>query len=246
MKQNRIDLLLLIYTFLAMAVCFPAALYHVVMFFYEKGLLHFLVGFGAIIVGAALIFLAVLRSKGYKLKYYFSRKKFKFLVAKALVNFNLKNYKFAQVFIKTRKPIYYSTGKLFYEETSFGDEYRDPAIKQKIILLYSVLLKSIKEGTGFDGFIDDFKNMDFESDWQAYTYMCNESLSKELQYIISEVYMLTDFCFSPENTQEVIVNNEKTKAVLAQIFNPILFNFEQELESVLERLSGFKEDNNAR
>ena len=242
MKQNRIDVILITYTMLAMAVFFPVSLYHGIMFFYEKGLLHFLVGFGSIILCAIFIFLATLRTKGYKLKYYFARKKFKFLVAKALVNFNLKNYKFAQVFIKTRKPLFYKTGKLFYEEKIFGEEYRDPNIKHKIILLYSVLLKNIKDGTGFDGFIEDFKSLDFESAWQAYIYMCNESISKELQYIISEVYMLTNFAFLEENTQENCLANMKIKSVLMQIFNPILMNFEKELEEVALKLVGLDEE----
>ena len=240
MKQKKTDFLALVYILVVMAICFPMALYYVAMFFYAHKILDFVIGFSAILVGVIFTFLTIMREKGYKFKYFFSRKNFKFLVAKSLVKFNLKNYKFAQVFTKTRKPIYYQTGRIFYKEEVFGEEYRDPQIKQKIIVLYSLLLKNIREETGFEGFFDDVLVADVESNFQAYYYMCNDSISKELQFIIMEVYKMTDFGFLEEKTEQEIRYNIKTRAVLEHIFNPLLFNFESELENVILKLTNME------
>lgn len=243
MKKDKNFILIGLYAFLACGILFPLSILFLTFCISENNTLYLLGMIPTLILSVVLMMYSILLEKGYKLKYVLARKRFKLLVAKSLVKFNLKNVKFAKVFTKTRKPLFYSTGKLYYDENYFGEEYRDPKIKTKIILLYSTLLNNIKEGGGFYGFFDDLQTMDFDSTWQAYMYMCNESLSKELQYIISEVYMLTNFCLIQGGSSTEIESYNKTRAVIEYVFNPILANFETELERVSERLiSDFKEE----
>lgn len=196
--------------------------------------------FLAAIIGTIVMvvfgFLTWSSSRGYKIKHIFAKKKFNKQIVEALIKFNLPNAKFAQVFKKSRKPIFYQTGNIFLKETFFGEVYRNKKIKNKVLILYSELLKNIKNGEGFVGFIKDVEKMNFDSGWQINYFMCNDSISKELQYIICEVFLMTDFCLTCN--QFDLERKEKIDSdinVLNNIFSPILFNFESELECVLKR-----------
>lgn len=180
--------------------------------------------------------LARLKYKGYSLKYYFSNKRYEKEIAESLTKFIGAPEWFISEFKRETKRRYRFDGHLFSRDTN-DIIYKDKKAKAIILELYQKLYNSILSKQGFIEFFNEAESMNFESSWMMHNYMTNDLISNELDYLINQVYLKTDYNIYDNGLSKTFTekNNQIIKD-LNEVYSPLLFNFKDEIEAIINLL----------
>lgn len=205
---------------------------------------------GCIVSGLCLflclffMFMLLIENRYYKLKYYFLGKNFKKQVEESLSKFKNADEEFKKEFVKSRKPIYRSTGKIFYENDGLNLSawlFKDDKNVKNFQNAYSALYNNITNKKGFVGFCKKIEGASFNSGWEVHSFFENDLTSNELRYLLNQVYILCDFCVSDNGLSENFTKqNNKNIKELDDVYSPILFGFKKEIGETLKKISGNK------
>ncbi len=180
--------------------------------------------------------LARLKYLGYSLKYYFSNKKYNQEIIKSLAKFEGAPQTFIDKFKNTTKRRYRYAGYLFSRDC-LDAIYKDKKAKETILDLYTKLYNCILSRGGFIEFFKQIENLNMDS-WEIHNYMLNDLISNELDYLLDEIYCLTDYTVYDNGlSTEFTKRNKQMIEELNEIYSPLLFNFKQEIEQVLKKLN---------
>ncbi len=195
-----------------------------------------------LVLSVAFYVLAMMKFKGYKLKYVHN-KEFKTLINESIKKFKNAPKWFIENYTEDTKIIYQKTGKLFFKEDNDW-LYRDEFYKDKIIKAYKMLYDSIVSKGGFVQFCVNLtkditlSEQEEYDEWNAHLFFNLDLISGELVYLMNEVFKLNYFfLFGDECPEEYTLKNEYYKVVLNDIYSPILFGFEDEVKSVLGKIT---------
>lgn len=186
--------------------------------------------------------LAIMKFKGYKLKN-MHNKEFTLLINESIKKFKNAPDWFIQNYIEDTKTTYQKTGKLFFKEDNDW-LYRDEFYKDKIINAYKMLYDSIVSKGCFVQFCVNLtkdiilSEQEGYDEWNVHLFFNLDMISGELVYLMNEVFKLNYFfLFGDECPEEYALKNEYYRVVLNDIYSPILFGFEEEVKSVLEKIT---------
>lgn len=179
--------------------------------------------------------LARLKYKGYQLKYYFCNKKYNQEIVDVLAKFEGAPQSFIEELRHDTKRRYRYAGYLFSRD-SVDRIYKDKEAKNIISKLYTKLYEAIKSKGGFVEFFKEIENLDLDS-WEINHYLSTSLISDEFDYLLAKVYILTDYTIYDNGlSEEFTKRNNKMIEDLNEIYSPLLFNFKDELENVLNKL----------
>lgn len=197
-------------------------------------------------VFAGLYCLSMYKAKGYKLKYLILGKNYKANLDDSLQKFKGGPEEFISQFKKERKTVYRKTGKIFFDHNT-DSLYKNATATEKIPKLYGLLYKSVLSGGGFVEFINSININDFESGWECNEYLTSDLISAELRYLINEVYRMTDFSLVDNGYSEQYSKRlQETIKKLNEEYSPMLFNFNDELKILVERLTTLTKKENSK
>lgn len=146
---------------------------------------------------------------------------------------------FKENYESSKRRIYKQTGKI-YANPECGWIYRNKNSKNLVLRGYKTLLKSVKSRGGFYEFCKDLEDITDGDDIYGNTYelqacMCNDLISSELRYLISEVYYVSYFRVYDNRMSADYTNlNNEIIRKLNEVYSPALFHFEEELENVIK------------
>lgn len=179
--------------------------------------------------------LARLKYLGYQLKYYFSNKKYNQEIVNVIKKFEGAPQEFIDKLKRDTKRTYRYAGYLFSRDT-LDKIYKDKKSKQIITDLYTKLYNSILSKGGFIEFFEQIESLNIDS-WELNEYICNKLISDELDYLLTQVYWLTDYTiYDNKISEDFTKRNNKMIEDINNIYSPLLFNFKNEVEDVLEKL----------
>ena len=236
MKKWRInDVLKTLFAVLAVA-SFAVAICSVVFCVINLSIWLILTSALCFVLSVCLYWLAVLKHRGFQLKYYFSNKRYNEEIEKSLIKFKGAHQTFIDEFKHRTKIRYRYAGYLFSRDLN-DQIYKDKKSKEIIFSIYEKLHNSILSKGGFIEFFKELESLNFESNWLVYNYMINDLISNELEYLITAVFNLTEFTvYDNELSKEFTERNNQTIEDINEIYSPILFNFKNEIEDVLKKL----------
>ncbi len=179
--------------------------------------------------------------KGYQIKYMWLGKKFKEQFAEALKKFNTTDEDFIESFKKSAKINYKRNGSVFNQDYSSSWVYRSDEHIPMLKDVFKALNDSVESKGGFVEFIDYF-NQKGDSGYQIYSYLSLDILSKELYYLIEDVFHYTDFCLIDIGLSgEFEEKNNAMKKRLTEVYSKILFEFADEVKELAAKVAGLKE-----
>lgn len=194
---------------------------------------------GAIATPIVIIAIALLILEGYRLKlrYLIPTKRYKTMIAESIAKYEGAPEDFIAKYIKTRKALYRRTGSID-DDIDNTWVYREKDGLTKAHTLYHTLLDSIKSKGGFYEFCDKITDSTvFESAWDVHSYAYIDIISTELRYLLMEVFYLNEFTVADNglSASYTRVNQEKIQK-LNKIYTPLLYNFEDEIQSLCDTL----------
>jgi len=190
----------------------------------------------SVVICVVFYYLARLKYRGYKLKYFFSNKKYNEEIEESLTKFKGAPEWFISEFKYETKRRYRYAGYLFSRDTN-DLIYKDKTSKDTILSLYQKLYQSIVSKQGFIEFFDEIEKMNFESSWFIHNYMINDLISNELEYLLDNVYNKTNYTIFDNGLSSTFTerNNQIIKEI-NEVYSPLLFNFKDEIETILMKL----------
>ncbi len=200
----------------------------------------FVLSIVSLLLFAFFFFMLMLENKYYKLKYFFLGKNFNNQIEESLSKFKNIDEEFKKKFVKTCKPVYRRTGKIFYDDAENNYSawiFKDKKNIDRLELLYVALLSCIKNKKGFVGFCKRLERTKFSSSWEIFSYFDNDLCSNELRYLLGEVYALCEFNVADNGLSESFTkqNNQNIK-ILDDIYSPILFGFRKEITAIVKKI----------
>lgn len=178
-------------------------------------------------------------NKGFKVKFIFAKKEFNKQLQASLEKFGTTDETFVSEFTKTAKRLFKKTGKIFYEENNDWIFQSEICLAQ-IPNIFQVLSDCIKSKKGFPELIDKFESFDLD-EYEFLAIFETDMVPNELGYLMNQVYTFTSFNLkntglSDSYTKEI---DEKIKT-LNDVYNPMLFRFEKDIENVLKKVKNKK------
>lgn len=180
----------------------------------------------------------------YKMKYSFLGRKYKTLIKKSLQKFDGADETFKKDYVKWCKDNYKKSGKIEYVDPIYGNAYFHNFYlykeKKNVLRLKNILLllkDCVRSRKGFLEFFERLQGADTESPYSAYEYLQVEMLPTEFRYLIQRVYAETSFNLCDVGLSKTYTEkNEELKKKTTEVFDPILFSFEDEIETALSFL----------
>ena len=184
-------------------------------------------------------FMAWLTHKNYKLKFFLFRKSLKEQVQTSLAKFNTTNKEFIKEFEEHSKEFYKNLGKIYNFINIPILEKKDETEMRDALKVYSELVHCVKNKTGIETFFNEIEKLNF-SRQKKYFLIFNDLLSNELLYFFTQLNKLTFFTFHDnELCEEFTKINEKNKEIVKSVYDPILYNFENELDEVMKKMESY-------
>ena len=184
-------------------------------------------------------FMAWLTHKNYKLKFFLFRKGLKEQMQTSLAKFNTTNKEFINEFEEHSKEFYKNSGKIYNFINIPIFENQDETEKQDTLKVYSELVHCVKNKTGIETFFNEIEKYNFTRQ-KKYFLIFNNLLSNELLYFFTQLNKLTFFTFHDnELCEEFTKINEKNKEIVKSVYDPILYNFENELDEVMKKMESY-------
>lgn len=184
-------------------------------------------------------------SQGYFLKYYYNKKEFEKQYNEALKKFNGADEEFIKDFKERAKFTYCTSGNIFVKLTIEHDKWL-LSNKDNLIglnLLINLLDNAIVNKTGFNAFIDNAYKLTNSGELIMQT-LENNFLSGELRCLLFKVYLLTDFNLDDNGLSEEYTNNiNKLRKELEERYDKILYNFEDEIIAIKNKIGTVNIDN---
>lgn len=179
--------------------------------------------------------------KGYNLKYLWIGKKFKTEYQEALKKFNTTDEEFIESFKKSAIINYKRCGSVLGEVPSSSCVYRSdeniPMLKQ----VFKALNDCVESKGGFVEFIETLNKKGYSS-YELHYYVLIDILSKELYYLMEDVFNYTDFTLTNIGlSAKFEEENNAMKKRLTEVYSKILFEFKDEIKSLAEKVAGLKE-----
>ena len=179
--------------------------------------------------------------KGYKIRYMWLGKKFKEQFQEALKKFNTTDEEFIESFKKSAKINYKRCGSVLGEVASSSWVYRSDEHIPMLKEVFSALDDCVKSKGGFVEFIEKL-NKNGHSSYELHCYVLIDILSKELYYLMEDVFHYTDFCLVDIGLSERFEEeNNAMKQRLNDVYSKILFEFKDEIKELAEKVAGLKE-----
>ena len=179
--------------------------------------------------------------KGYQIKYMCLGKKFKVQFKEALKKFNTTDEEFIESFKKSAKINYKRCGSVLGEVASSSWVYRSDEHIPMLKEVFSALDDCVKSKGGFVEFIETL-NKNGHSSYELHCYVLIDILSKELYYLMEDVFHYTDFCLTDIGLSEKFEEeNNAMKQRLNDVYSKILFEFKDEIDELAKKVAGLKE-----
>lgn len=201
--------------------------------------LIFVVLFGALFV----LFYKFARTiyKGYQIKYMCLGKKFKEQFQEALKKFNTTDEEFIESFKKSAKINYKRCGSVLGEVASSSWVYRSDEHIPMLKEVFKTLNDCVESKGGFVEFIEKL-NKNGHSSYELHCYVLIDILSKELYYLMEDVFHYTDYCLVDIGLSERFEEeNNAMKQRLNDVYSKILFEFKDEIKELAAKVAGLKE-----
>ncbi len=183
-------------------------------------------------------FLYALKNQ-YKLKYFFSMKKFKKLLNESLKKFNGADETFIKEYIDFCKTDYRRNGNIDLREFDYSVKiYTSTENIPKIKLTFELLLESIKTRNGFLAFFDDIRENNVGDEYEIYRFIQLDMMSNEFKYLIFRVFSDTHFNLHDNGfSKQYSVYLQNVKEKTERVYTPILFNFYDEIDNAIKIIS---------
>ena len=179
--------------------------------------------------------------KGYKIKYLWLGKKFKVQFQEALKKFNTTDEEFIERFKRSAKINYKRCGSVLGEVASSSWVYRSDEHIPMLKEVFSALDDCVKSRGGFVEFIETL-NKKGQSSYELHPYVFLDVLSKELYYLLEDVFHYSNFCLTDIGLSERFEEeNNAMKKRLNDVYSKILFEFEDEIDELAKKVAGLKE-----
>ena len=175
-------------------------------------------------------------NKNYKIRYLIFKKSLNEQIKASLVKFNTTDAEFISHFKNHSKDFYKCHGKIFNFINVPIYEKFDEEKKLLVIGVFEELVSCIKEKSGLENFFIALDKFSI-SRKEKYLLLIHNLLSNELLYYFMQLYKLTMFTFHDNELCEQFTQlNEKNKQIVKNVYDPILYNFEQEISEIYEYL----------
>lgn len=199
--------------------------------------------FGVVFGALFVLFYKFARTiyKGYQIKYMCLGKKFKEEFQDALKKFNTTDEEFIESFKKSAKINYKRNGSVFYQDYSSSWVYRSDEHIPMLKEVFKTLNDCVESKGGFVEFIEKL-NKNGHSSYELHCYVLIDILSKELYYLMEDVFHYTDFCLVDIGLSDKFEKkNKEMKKRLNDVYSKILFEFKDEIKELAEKVAGLKE-----
>lgn len=184
-------------------------------------------------------FMTWITHKNYKLKFFLFRKSLKEQMQTSLAKFNTTDKEFIKKFEEHSKELYKNLGKIYNFINIPILEKKDETEKRDALKVYSELVHCVKNKTGIETFFNEIEKFNFTRQ-KKYFLIFHSLLSNELLYFFTQLNKLTFFTFHDnELCEEFTKINEKNKEIVKSVYDPILYNFESELDEVLKKMESY-------
>ena len=179
-------------------------------------------------------------NKGYKLKYLLFTRSLKEQMAKSLTKFNTTDKDFIAEFKKRAKEKYKYWGNIYMITNIPQINIDDLEFLDNAISVYDELVQCVKNKSGLADVFEKLEQLPLTNK-QKYFCVVHNLLTNDMIYYFMRLYELTMFTFHDnELCDEFTKINEKNKETVKNVYDPILYNFEEELESILTKLKSYR------
>ena len=236
MKKDYTNLLKAIYPLLFLVSLISSLIFTYGVFYDPWAWFGFVPSFLGLIVFPILDHFV---NKGFKLKFVFRTKIYKTKLAESLKKFNTTNPEFEINFKKSSKIAFKKSGEIVLRENNDW-VYQSTMYLKEMPALFENLNNAIETKGGFVLFIQSLKDI-FLDDYEILSILHTDIVSLELSYLISQVFNETYFNLTDNNLSKNFTNenNEKIKK-LQTVYDPILFEFADEVKSLVEKIKKIK------
>ena len=180
-------------------------------------------------------FMGFCAARDYKLKFLFNKKEYKKHLEAAIQKFGTADKEFIKEFKKETRLHWIRFGEFDTDKPFSSWLYRSQEETEKLKTILKVIHNSIVSKGGFVEAINSLENQGFYSGG-IYSYLHIDIVSCELRFLIKQVYKFSSFKIKDPGFSDGFTkrNNERIEK-LNNFYSPILFNFEEEVKTLLEK-----------
>ena len=180
-------------------------------------------------------FMGFCAARDYKLKFLFNKKEYKKHLEAAIQKFGTADKEFIKEFKKETRLHWIRFGEFDTDKPFSSWLYRSQEETEKLKTILKVIHNSIVSKGGFVEAINFLENQGFYSGG-IYSYFHIDIISCELRFLIKQVYKFSSFKIKDPGFSDGFTKRNNTKIEkLNSFYSPILFNFEEEVKTLLEK-----------
>lgn len=180
-------------------------------------------------------FMGFCAARDYKVKFMLNKKQYKKHLEIAISKFETTDKEFIRNFKKETNLHWIRFGEFDTEKTFSSWIYRSQEETEKLKIVLEALYSSIVSKGGFVEAIGSLDDHELLSGG-LYSYLHIDIVSCELRFLIKQVYNFSSFKIKDPGFSDGFTkrNNEKIEK-LNNFYSPILFNFEEEVKTLLKK-----------